>query len=89
MAMNLGWPAMKNITITLDEETAVWLRLHAAQHGVSVSRFVGTVLQERMQDTRTYNDAMRGFLAHTPFDFRFTGNRRPTRDELHDRGDLR
>jgi hypothetical protein len=80
---------MKNITITLDEETAVWLRVHAAQRGMSVSRFVGAVLQERMQDMRTYNDAMRSFLAQKAFDFRFVEGRRPTRDELHDRRGIR
>lgn len=80
---------MKNITITLDEKTAAWLRAYAAQHGMSVSRFVGEFLQERMQALRAYNDAMRGFLAHTPFAFRFIGGQRPTREELHDRGGLR
>lgn len=80
---------MKNVTITLDERTAAWLRVQAAERGMSVSRFVGDVLQERMHELRAYNDAMRSFLAHAPFEFRFVGGRRPTREELHERGDLR
>lgn len=80
---------VKNVTITLDERTAAWLRVQAAGRGMSVSRFVGEVLQERMQEQRAYNDAMRSFLAHAPFDFRFVGGARPTREELHDRSSLR
>lgn len=80
---------MKNVTITLDERTAAWLRVHAAQRGMSVSRFVGEVLQERMQELRAYNDAMRSFLGRAPFGFRFAGGRRPAREELHERGGLR
>ncbi len=77
---------MKNVTITLDEKTAAWLRVHAAKRGMSVSRFVGEVLQERMLELRAYNDAMRSFLGYSPFAFHFSGGRRPTREELHDRG---
>jgi hypothetical protein len=35
---------MKNITITLDEETAAWARVYAAQRNMSLSRYVGEVL---------------------------------------------
>ena len=81
--------AMKNVTITLDEKTAAWVRLQAARLGMSVSRFVGEILRDSMHQVRDYNEAMRGFLAMKPFEFRFIAGRRPTRDELHDRADLR
>jgi hypothetical protein len=80
---------MKNLTISLDEKTAAWIRVYAAKRGMSVSRFVGEVLNERMIETRSYNQAMRNFLAQKPFDFEFTDGRRPARDELHDRSSLR
>jgi hypothetical protein len=80
---------MKNVTITLDEKTAAWLRIHAAKLGMSVSRFVGEVLHERMHEVREYNEAMRNFLAQRPFAFEFTGGRRPAREEVHDRAGLR
>jgi hypothetical protein len=80
---------MKNVTITLDEKTAAWLRIYAAKYGMSVSRFVGEVLQERMREARDYNEAMRSFLAQQPFKFDFVGGRHPTREELHDRVGLR
>lgn len=39
---------MKNVTITLSEDTARWLRIKAAQDDVSVSRWIGELL-ERMR----------------------------------------
>jgi plasmid stability protein len=81
---------MKNVTITLDEETASWVRIYAAQHDMSVSRFVGEVLQERMRESREYDEAMRMFLARRASRLRVrAGSRYPSRDELHDRERLR
>jgi len=50
---------MKNVTITLDEETANWARVHAAQRDESLSRFVGGILRQHMRESREYDDAMR------------------------------
>lgn len=44
---------MKNITVTLDEKMAAWLRLR----GVSVSRFLGDLVHEHMREAREYKDA--------------------------------
>jgi hypothetical protein len=80
---------MKNVTITLDEETAAWARVYAAQRDMSVSRFVGELLRERMRDARAYDEAMRRYLSRGPFKLRGAPERYPTRDELHDRARLR
>jgi len=80
---------MKNVTITLDEKTAAWLRVHAAKCGMSVSRFVGEVLAQRMDKVRDYEESMRSFLSQGCFEFDFVAGRRPTREELHDRCGLR
>jgi len=80
---------MKNITITLDEKTAGWLRVHAAKRGMSVSRLVGDFLQDRMREQKEYNEAMQRFLSEKPFKFEYLDGRRPTREELHDRSRLR
>jgi len=37
---------MKNITITLDEKVAAWVRVEAAKAGKSVSRYIGGLLVE-------------------------------------------
>ena len=80
---------MKNITITLDEKTAAWVRVHAAERGKSLSRLVGEMLQDRMRELRDYDQAMRRYLAMKPLRFRWVGSRKPARDELHDRAHLR
>jgi hypothetical protein len=80
---------MKNLTISLDEKTAALIRVYAAKRGMSVSRYVGELLNEHMAETRSYNQAMRNFLARKPFKFEFVDGRRPTREELHDRAGLR
>lgn len=76
---------MKNVTITLDEETASWARLAAAGEAMSVSRFVGELLRERMRDARAYDEAMRRYLARPPFRQRGPAEGHPARDELHER----
>ena len=76
---------MKNITVTLDEAMALWLREHAAKSGVSVSRFLGDLVHERMRERREYDEAMRRFLSQKPFHFGWADGRRPTRDEINDR----
>ena len=77
---------MKNITITLDEETAAWVRVCAAQKNVSLSHFVGELLRDRMRESHDYEGAMRGFLAEKPVKLKKPGERYLTRDEaLHGR----
>jgi hypothetical protein len=76
---------LKNITITLDKETAAWVRLSAGEHGMSVSRLVGDVLNERMREARNYNEAMRHFLSQKPRKFAWVDAHPPPREEIHDR----
>jgi plasmid stability protein len=80
---------MKNVTITLDERTAAWVRVYAAKHNTSVSRMVGEMLQQRMKESREYDEAMRRFLAKKPVRLKRPGAQYATRDELHDRPRLR
>ena len=80
---------MKNITITLDEKTAAWARVQAAEQGKSLSRLLGEMLQERMRDFREYEEAKRRFLESKPFAFDWIDGRKPDRDELYDRPGLR
>lgn len=75
---------MKNITITLDEETAAWIRVHAAEENKSVSRLVGEILQSRMRDRREYQRAMRRYLSKPPFDLTGEPEKYAGRDDLGD-----
>lgn len=80
---------MKNVTITLDEETAAWARVHAAEQGKSVSRLVGEMLRERMRSNRDYEEAMHRFLAKKPRILSLPDARYPKRQDLYDRDGLR
>jgi plasmid stability protein len=82
---------MKNVTITLDEETAEWARVHAAQKGISLSRFVGEVLRQHLPQAQEYEQAMNRWLARRLFDRPLTapGEKLPTREEIYDRPVLR
>jgi hypothetical protein len=80
---------MKNITITLDAATAAWTRQTAAANGISVSRFVGELLQRQRRDGAAYQEAMRRFLSKPPVALKTPGDRYMTREEVHDRARLR
>lgn len=80
---------MKNVTITVDAETAAWARVHAAQRNVSLSRFVGELLHQHMRESRAYEEAMRRYFSSKLVIRRRPGERRLTREELHDRPGLR
>lgn len=82
--------ALKNITITLDEQTAAWARVHAAEQDMSLSRFVGELLRKHMRESREYQEAMSAYLSRGPFKA-LTGPPQPypKREEFHDRAGLR
>ena len=80
---------MKNVTITLDEQTAAWVRVFAAEHDTSVSRIVGEMLQQKMRASRAYAEAMRRFMTKRPFLKSKPGERYLTREQAHDRARIR
>lgn len=80
---------MKNVTITLDEETAAWARVYAAKRNASVSRLVGEMLRERMRESHEYDAAMRRFLGKAPVRLKRSGQRYAPRESVHDRARLR
>jgi hypothetical protein len=76
---------MKNVTITLDEEVARWARIKAAEQNTSVSRLVGEMLKEKMQEEKAYLLAMEQYLAAKPKPLKKAGECYPRREELHER----
>ena len=76
---------MKNVTITLDEEVARWARIRAAEQNTSMSRLVGEMLKEKMQEEEAYLLAMEQYLAEKPQVLKKAGARYPRREELHER----
>jgi hypothetical protein len=80
---------VKNVTITLDERTAAWVRVYAAKNDMSVSRIVGELLRERMHEQHDYDSAMRRYLGKAPVKLKRKGHHYPAREALHDRSSLR
>lgn len=80
---------MKNITITLNPETARRVRVRAAERNLSVSRYISDLLEKDIRGTSEYEEAMKRYFSSNLFIKRQPGERRPTREELHDRAALR
>lgn len=76
---------MRNVTITLDDETARWARLEAARRDTSVSRFVGELLRRQMLDAAEYARARRSFGRRAAGPLSGAESPYPTRDEIHAR----
>lgn len=79
---------MRNVTVTLDEETARWARLEAARRDVSVSSLIRELLRERMGGQLAYAGAMERYLSRRASGLKRRG-RYPSREELHERAGLR
>lgn len=56
---------------------------------MSLSRFLGEVLDAKMRESRDYERAMRQYLGRKSARLSRPGDRYPARDELHDRRGLR
>ncbi len=80
---------MKNVTVSLPEETARRVRIRAAENDRSVSRWLAELLEGMLRDEDEYDVAMKSYLARKPRKLDWRDGRRPTRAELHDRARLR
>jgi hypothetical protein len=74
-----------NVTITLDEDVARRARIRAAEQETSGSRLVGELLREKMIEDRSYDTAMREYLARPARKLRKPGTTCPPRADLHGR----
>ena len=82
---------MKNITITLPEDVARWLRVKAAENERSVSKWLAELLEDMQRQEDAYEVAMERFLtrARESRKIKWIDGRKPTREELYDRPSLR
>jgi len=76
---------MKNVTITLDENVARWARIRAAELNTSVSRLVGDMLRQKMDDDERYDRSGHEYLSQKPLKLRKPGVMYPRREELYGR----
>jgi hypothetical protein len=80
---------MKNVTVTLAEDLALWLRIRAAENDRSVSSWLGELIAGWKRREDEYQLAMERYLAAEPEKLKQPGDRYPTRESLHDRAGLR
>lgn len=80
---------MKNVTVTLPEETARWVRVRAAEQDRSVSSWLAELVDQTRRREDAYEVAMASALAREPCKVKWVDGRKPTREELHDRTGLR
>jgi len=74
---------LRNMTISVSEETARWARRKAADENISVSKLVGHMLENQMRLTDEYWRAYAG--VRKVRNLRLGAARRLTREEAHAR----
>lgn len=80
---------MKNVTVSLPESTALWLRVQAAKANRSVSAWLAEMIEVARRGDDDYEIAMKRALARKPRKLEWIDGRKPTRDELYDRPSIR
>jgi len=82
---------MRNITISLNDDTAAWARQLAGERNTSVSALVADLLEEKRRSSEAYQAAMRDYFSRKPPSHPLSnpGDRYPTREEIYDRPVLR
>lgn len=74
-----------NLTIVLSRDAARWVRIAAARREMSMSRYVGELVEREREREERYGGAMTRFLARRPRRLGPEGTSLPTRAELHGR----
>ena len=81
---------MRNVTVTLDEQTAERARVKAAEHKMSLSRYIGEVLRRQLRHDDAYEAAYRAWRADSkPWPLKGPAEPYPKREEIYDRPVLR
>lgn len=80
---------MKNVTLALPEDLALWLRIHAAKHDRSVSAWLADLVAQLKHREENLECAMETILSIEPRRLEWENGRMPTREEVHDRPSLR
>lgn len=78
---------MANLTIAVDERILKRARIKALEQGTSVNAVLRLFLEQYVREDETRRRAIREILSASRASRAARGNRRWTRDELHDRSD--
>ena len=80
---------MRNVTITLDNDTATQAKVRAAERSMSLSRYIGEILRRELRNGDIYDAAYRSWRAAKAFPLQGPPQEYPKRDEVNDRSLLR
>ncbi len=75
---------MKNITISLPEQTARWIRVWAAEQNKSVSAALAELIEQTKRVRRSGKLSLKSFFGSGPADLS-GGKPYPPRESLHER----
>jgi len=76
---------MKNVTISLPDALAHRAKVFAAEQNTSVSRYVGSLLTERLEAEQGYRDALAKWKTRKPMVLNESRLPYPSRDSLYER----
>lgn len=74
----------RNVTISMDEQTARWVRVEAARSDTSVSQWIGDLLRRHREREAAYEAARQAFRETPPSPLKKRGGY-PPREALHER----
>lgn len=75
---------MKNLTISLNEDTLARIRVAAAKEGKSMSRYVSELVESRVGRAVSAREALEAFLAGPSLPLLDENGKAPSRDSLYD-----
>ena len=76
---------LKNVTITVEEDALRWARKQAAEKNTSVSKLVGSMLEDKMRLTDEYWEAYEKWKRLKPVSIPGLAANRLTREEANER----
>lgn len=76
---------MKNITISMPDDLARKVRVMAAESDTSMSQFLCKLAAEKAAAADQYQAAMKRYLSRKRGGLNLSGQKLPTREEIHDR----
>ncbi len=75
---------MKNVTVSMPEDLALWARVWAAEQDLSVSALLAGLLQAKRDEQFRYEASYQEVLTERPVNLS-EGKAYPLRDSLYDR----
>lgn len=75
---------MKNVTVSLPEQTARWVRVWAAEQNKSVSAALAELIEDKRRERSGRRKSLRRFLGSGPANIS-GGRPYPSRQSLHER----